>query len=196
MQSPKVAAVYVASTAWSPTFKNQLATSDKGSSQYGYAIPTGAQQANVLAWRDLNQVSITFNQAVSVQKDDLIIRGSNVLQYAVGSFNYNAATLTATWTLQSGNSFVNDQLLFELDGDGYQSVYDSGGFEAPRFVPSDVEGNGVPSGQGSWQRTGTSGQGLWRTLSPPTARRRSQSPAPAPMSAGASMRPSWPPARP
>lgn len=158
--APKVAAVYVSSTNWSQSFKNQLASAGKGSSSYGYAIPTGAQQNNDVPWQGLNQVSITFNQPVVVQKDDLIIRGVNTAEYSTGAFNYDAASKTATWTLASGSSFRNDRLLLELDGNGYQSIYDSGGFEAPRFVPSDVEGNGVPAGQGSWQQTGTTGQGI------------------------------------
>jgi hypothetical protein len=158
---PKVAAVYVSSSAWSQAFKDQLATSGKGSSQFGYAIPAGSGQASVLAWSGLNQFSVRFDQAVSVVKDDLVIHGMRVPQYAIGDFSYDAASKTATWTLAAGQTFTNDQLLVEVDADGSQTLYDSGGFESPRFVPSDLEGRDAPlSGQGTWQRTGNPGVGV------------------------------------
>jgi hypothetical protein len=156
VSAPKVAAVYVASSQWSPTFKSQLASIGKGSAQYGFAVPGGNFQSVVLPWRGLNQVSLEFTQDVDIEKDNLTIYGVNVPQYSIGSFAYNAGTRTATWTLQNGQAFVNDNVKLDLDR-AETGIYDTGGFEFPRFSTADLEGQDATGGQDPWRHVSTAG---------------------------------------
>jgi hypothetical protein len=158
--APQVSQVYFASTGWSQSFKNQLAADGIGSAQYGYAIPGGNQQLTPLAWSGLNQISITFDQAVSVQQDDLHVHGVNVPDYTFSGFTYDPVSHTATWTLANGQSFDTDTLTLDVNGEGgtTTTIYDSQGFEHPRFVPGKLEGS--DGANGPWVHTNNAGDAV------------------------------------
>jgi hypothetical protein len=97
--SPQVAAVYVSGSAWAQSFKNYLASHDFGHSTYGFAVATGAEQLNELPWTNINRISATFTEDVSVSEFDLLVVGVDVPNYEVTGFTYDPATLTGTWSL-------------------------------------------------------------------------------------------------
>jgi hypothetical protein len=108
--APVVTGVSVGSTQWSANFPYAK----------GYAIPTGAAQLTDLPWMNLNQVNITFNEAVNVTQAALTVAGVNQASYAIGGFSYNSATFTATWTFAS--AVGADKLLFDLAAGGVNAV--------------------------------------------------------------------------
>ena len=118
---PTVKQVYVSNTAWTASYRNYLDAHRLGDSNYGYAVPDGANQLDVLPWT-INRVSVQFNQGVSVQSGDLTVRGVNVRPpgYGVDTFTYDPATFTATWTFTP--SAATDRLLFTLDADAAAGV--------------------------------------------------------------------------
>jgi hypothetical protein len=150
---PVVTRVYVSSTQWTAEFKQQLFNSGAGSAAYGYSLPAGSAQSAVLPWANLDQVSISFDKPVSLDKEDLVIRGISVPSYSIVGFRYDAASHTATWMLASGVSFARDRVALELDGDGLLEVY-AAGFESSGFVAGALEG------QGGWLRTGRAGSAI------------------------------------
>jgi hypothetical protein len=109
-KAPEVTGVSVHSTLWSSTFPYVN----------GYPIPAGAPQLADLPWINLNEVSITFNEAVNVVQGDLTINGVNTPVYSMGGFTYNASNFTATWTLAS--PIGDDKLLLNLSGTGSTAV--------------------------------------------------------------------------
>jgi hypothetical protein len=127
--SPTVTGVFVRGTGWSTNFLNFLATSGVGDATLGYRLDAAAH-ADELPWTNLNQISVKFSEDVTLSTASAFrVFGTNVPEYA-GSFTYNPATFTATWTLTAG-SFANDKLLLRLDD----------------ALVSDVNGNGL---DGEW----------------------------------------------
>ena len=53
---------------------------------------------------NVNRVHIRFTEDVSIEQDDLRLRGVNITDYEIASFSYDAATFTATWTFTSCQS--------------------------------------------------------------------------------------------
>ena len=141
---PVVTQVFVGSTAWTATFKNFLAGQRIGDATFGYAVPAGAAQLDELPWGNLDQVSIRFDKPTLALDTDLAVRGVNVPDYPIGSYDYDEATNTATWTLD--RSVRNDKLMLDLSG-GHDGVVDGAG------VPLDgdwVNGaDAYPSGDGA-----------------------------------------------
>jgi hypothetical protein len=93
-----------------------------------------------MAWSNLNQISVRFDRAASVDATDLVITGVNVEIYGVASFAYDAATFTATWTLN--RTIPDDKVTFSLDLDtapGADFVYTA------RVLPGDIDRNGIVS---------------------------------------------------
>jgi hypothetical protein len=90
-----------------------------------YAIPTGTGiQLRSAPVGGVNQITISFSEAVSVQQDDLILKrgaGSGATVAFTG-FSYDAATFSATWTFAT---FHTDQLLLTLKGTGVGAVVDA-----------------------------------------------------------------------
>ena len=122
---PTVARVYLSGTAWTAAFKNYLESPlGSGSATYGFAVPTGAAQLDEIPWANVDEISITFSEDVSVAADDLVVRGVNVAVYATdpAGFGYNAAARTATWRLPAGVVFQNDKILLDLNSDAPAGV--------------------------------------------------------------------------
>ena len=68
-----------------------------------------------LPWTNIDEIKVTFNENVTVDQTDLMLEGVNTPSYNVagGTFAYNAATFTATWTLPA--AIPDDKLLLELE---------------------------------------------------------------------------------
>ena len=73
---PKVVAVEVASTSWSPEFVSYLRGTNVD--RRGYAILLGSSaQSDALTWSNLDQIRIKFNTDVVLNSADLSISGVN-----------------------------------------------------------------------------------------------------------------------
>jgi hypothetical protein len=153
LAAPAVTALHVAATHWTPAFKQQLAQTGQGSPAYGYSIPIGQAQLTPLPWSNLNQISITFDQPVSLEPTDLTITGLATPSYATKDFTYDRDTLTATWTL-AAHTFSRDTITLNLDANGLQPIVDSGGFESPAYTAGPLEN------QNAWIRTNSPGTAL------------------------------------
>lgn len=96
---PRITRVAIGSSQWSVAFRQYLMQGGLG--DHGYGLPSGSSQLDVLSWSGLDQVSITFDQDVSTSlaASDLILVGSNGTNHAISGMSWDAATLTATWTL-------------------------------------------------------------------------------------------------
>jgi len=73
---PHVAGVFANGTTWAPSFREYLASAGLGSSQWGYAIPSGRAQLAVLPWVNVNEITVSFDEPVNVRLDSLVIRGA------------------------------------------------------------------------------------------------------------------------
>src|SRR5690606_15084430 len=71
------------------------------------------QQSGVIPWEKINQVSITFDKAVTIASGALAIRGLNTANYTVSAMPTNPSGSTYTWTITT--PIVGDRLLIELD---------------------------------------------------------------------------------
>ncbi len=114
---PQVVEVLVSGSQWSPSVLNEV-DPDHG---IGFAIPHGGfDQLVTLPWVNLDQVSIRFNEPVTVEQDDLALHGVNVPRYTLSGFSYDPVTFTATWTLALPNQpggvvgIGADKLLIDL----------------------------------------------------------------------------------
>ena len=88
--APTVTGVVLGGTGWADSLAG------------GSAIPTGSgEQLLPLPWTGIDRLSVTFSEDVLVEQNDLALYGVNVAQYDVGAgtFAYDSATFTATWTL-------------------------------------------------------------------------------------------------
>ncbi|HZN68693.1 MAG TPA: dockerin type I domain-containing protein, partial [Tepidisphaeraceae bacterium] len=138
---PSVTAVHVGGTAWTPEFLAELAEENLGGPR-GFRID-GAGGQDELPWSNINQVSITFDQDVTVDQGDLTVRGVRVPTYAVTAFTYDAPSRTATWTLDrplanfsTTNRQAADEVTIQLATDvaDYEQTID--------VVPGDANRNG------------------------------------------------------
>jgi hypothetical protein len=149
--APTVTAVFVAGSGWTSDYRNSLQARGEGEAAYGYRIDAG-EQARTLGWSNLNQVSVRFSEAVNVEARHLVLNGVNVPEYllaAADGFRYDAATRTATWTLQ--RTIPNDKVAIRLDADqGTAGVADLSGKrldgEWTNPLPPSVSGDTFPSG--------------------------------------------------
>ena len=166
----QVTDVEVDGSSWSSAYLTGLQSAGLGDGG-GYAIPVGsAAQAADVPWTNLNQIRITFNQAVNVQEGSLTLTGVAVPQYAFAGFTYDPATYTAVWTLSqpiaadrlqihlasSGAAAVTNVLGDPLDGEwtDQTSAYPSGnGLAGGDFnfsfnvLPGDLNQDGIVNGQ-------------------------------------------------
>ncbi len=119
--APQVTAVFVNGTAWNPAFRTELANLGLGDATFGYAIPDGANQLDVLPWVNIDQVSIQFSEDVDIQSADLTLQSIDPV--AISSFAYDLTTFTATWTLTA--SVGNNKIRAVLDGTSAGAVTDA-----------------------------------------------------------------------
>jgi hypothetical protein len=153
--APVVNAVYVSGSSWSSDFLDYMEDKGYGDDQYGFAVPAN-DQLNELPWMNLNQVSIRFSEQVHVDANDLQIRGVNVPNYTLdqAAFHYDANPRTATWRRANGQTFNNDRILLDLDGDLPNGVTDlqgnllDGDWNNPGG-PNLSPGDSFPSGDGT-----------------------------------------------
>jgi hypothetical protein len=152
---PKVTNVVVGSEAWSSSFLSYLAAQNPNNAG-GYSIPVGSgAQLLPLPWTNIDEIQVTFNENVTVTQADLMLVGVHTLSYNVagGTFSYNAATFTATWTLPA--DIPDDKLLLELNAGGSAPIEDASGnrlegaWTNPTTTSSTAtsqypSGNGVP----------------------------------------------------
>jgi hypothetical protein len=128
---PQVVAVYVNGSTWTDSFRTALEAKHKGSALFGAETDSVNAEAgqnfreHVLGWVGINQVSIQFDEDVSVQQDDLTITGVNQATYAPTAFAYDAEHFTATWTLPAPVN--NDVLTIRLEGSDATGVTDLAG---------------------------------------------------------------------
>lgn len=147
--APRVTAVFVNGTTWTPAWRAYLAGLGMGDATFGYAVPTGAGQLAVLPWAGIDRVSLRFDREVLVLDADLRVRAAGVASgYAILDMDYDQATRTATWTL--AQPVRNDKLLLDLDG-GADGVIDAAGgvrLDGEWGGTSDVfpSGDGLPGG--------------------------------------------------
>ncbi|MHB1035357.1 MAG: Ig-like domain-containing protein [Pirellulales bacterium] len=118
---PTVANVLVGSTRWTGEFVTDLNAAN-GLNVGGYSIPVGTgAQLSPLAWGNIDQIKIVFNEGVMVDKDDLTLTGVNTPNYdlAGATFSYDPASFTATWTLASAISADKFELRLNADAAGF-----------------------------------------------------------------------------
>ncbi len=97
---PHVVDVFVRGTDWTPGFLADLEAAGLGDADYGYHIPVGSDpgyQYDPLAWGNLDQVTVVFDEDVTVTQHDLTVTGDSA--YPVAGFAYDSAATAATWTL-------------------------------------------------------------------------------------------------
>lgn len=103
---PEVTAVYVASTQWTPGFRQYLQAADLGLASFGFQV---RESSDPLPWTNINQISVRFSEKVNIEADDLDIiikpRSSGSADAAASAHaDIIAFTLaddgrTATWTI-------------------------------------------------------------------------------------------------
>ncbi|MHB9045519.1 MAG: Ig-like domain-containing protein [Pirellulales bacterium] len=153
-KNPTVQNVLVGSTRWTGEF---LAELNAASSQNvgGYSVPVGTgSQLLPLAWGNIDQIKIVFNEGVMVDKDDLVLSGVNTPSYdlAGATFTYDPASFTATWTLAS--VIPADKLEIRLNADAAGFIQDpiarrlDGEWTNPAS-PADTGTDTYPSGNGT-----------------------------------------------
>src|SRR5262245_34285667 len=77
---PRVVAVEVASTSWSPAFVQYLQNGQ--TDKKGYDIPLGSSaQSDTLPWTNLDQIRIKFDTNVVLNSADLSVSGVNRTAY-------------------------------------------------------------------------------------------------------------------
>jgi Dockerin type I domain len=144
---PRVVAVEVASTSWTPEFVSYFQDS-LHLDRKGYDIPLGSSaQSDTLTWTNLDQIRIKFNTGVILNSADLSISGVNHTAYAFSAFRYDPQTRWATWTLST--PLVSDRLQLDLDGNGARPVRDYGANALDgewTNNSSTVSGNGTAGG--------------------------------------------------
>ena len=132
--TPRVAQVFVASSAWSAAFRQSLEDHGLGDRTFGYAVPDGPAQLRALPWGNLDQVSVRFSMPVNVAAEHLSVSGVRVGHYAVDHFAYDDVESVATWTLSQGvgGAAGGEKVLLDLDGDSPDGV--SAGAVIRRFL--------------------------------------------------------------
>jgi hypothetical protein len=144
---PRVVAVEVASTSWSPALISSF-QDPTHLDRKGYDIPLGSSaQGATLTWTNLDQIRIKFDTDVVLNSADLSVSGVNKTAYAFSAFEYNPLTRWATWTLST--PIESDRLQLDLDGNGARPVRDFGANTLDgewTNNSSTVSGNGTAGG--------------------------------------------------
>jgi hypothetical protein len=109
MIAPKVASVKLNSTFWTQTYRDAIDVDTAGAGTgVGYKIPNGANQAQAVAWSNVNRVIIKFTEDVrgsgpggTLVPADFALLGVNQLSYTITSIAYDATNFRATLTIAS-----------------------------------------------------------------------------------------------
>jgi hypothetical protein len=118
-------------------------------------VDFGTQSASVLdpsrtlPWVNIMGLDIVFSTNVNVTQSDLVVTGTNIANYAISGFSYDATTHTAHWSLS--RPLALDQVSLALDGHTAAGVHDANGhfllggnfLEGLSVLPGDIDGNGV-----------------------------------------------------
>lgn len=159
---PQVVAVYVNGSTWTDSFRTALEAKNEGSALFGAETDGVNAEAgqnfreHVLGWVGINQVSIQFDEDVSVQQDDLIITGVNQATYAPTAFAYDAEHFTATWTLPA--AVINDVLAIRLEGSDATGVTDLAGNPLQGNCRDEDDNSGGGGGDGTGGPGGNPGR--------------------------------------
>ncbi|MAE65808.1 MAG: hypothetical protein CMJ18_16180, partial [Phycisphaeraceae bacterium] len=94
---PRVIEVYVGGTSWSSAFADALASSGTGGAN-GFRVSTGPDQLLAVPWMNVDQVSMRFDEAVTVGAGDLSIVDATGAR-GIAGMSWDATTNVATWTL-------------------------------------------------------------------------------------------------
>lgn len=157
----RVTSIAVNSTAWTPEFRNYLTSHGMGLN--GYALPENST-ARTLPWNNLNVLTLTFDQPVTVASAENALGGAGVNTAAYVSSAYSAPNSnTATFTFAAAfdidklqatlkNTLVTDSAGNALDGE-FTNVFSSGNgtpggdFVVPfNVLPGDATGDGIVLG--------------------------------------------------
>jgi len=142
-QSPTVESFHVQSSDWTSQFFANLASAGLGAAGFSVPILAGSG-VPLLPWTTLDKIVVKFSEDVSVDVDDLVVRGVNIAQYATtsGAYHYDPGTQTATWLLPA--PIAADKLLNALS-----SVTDIAGNQLTGpasfrvdVIPGDADANG------------------------------------------------------
>jgi hypothetical protein len=112
---------------------------------FGYPIPDATNQLRPIPWvNGINAVSLRFDQDMTGKLDqaDLSVRGS-AAALTTGTFTYDAATKTGTWTLSA--PVTNDKLRLVLAAAGVDTL--DGEWTNPTAIGQ--PGDTFPSGDGT-----------------------------------------------
>jgi hypothetical protein len=116
-------------------------------------VGSGTQLAT-LPWSDIDQIKVVFSDDVIIDQGDLKLAGVNLTTYDVagGTFSYDSATYTATWTLPQ--AIDTDKLLLRLNADGANPITDQNGDHLDGewtnpISTSDTGTSTYPSGDGT-----------------------------------------------
>lgn len=144
--TPRLTAVHLRDSNWSNPFLIYLANKLDTDPALGYKIPLGPNQLQPLPWPTLNQVSLTFNQPVTISDglNALAVTGINNPSYNITNFSYDPAAHTATWTL--AQPLAADTLTLALSA---AAITDAAGHPLDgdfTDASSFISGNGAPGG--------------------------------------------------
>ena len=111
---PAVAGVFVSGTRWTPGFRQRLAAAGAGSEQFGYLVPGGAGQSDVLPWAHVDRVSVRFDRDVVPDAPAVSVVGVRGGDYAVALAEYDGQRFTYTFTL--ARPITNDRVTLRIGG--------------------------------------------------------------------------------
>jgi hypothetical protein len=118
--NPTITDVSISSTQWDSDFIDEL--EDEYLGYGGYSVTANSDPA---PWDNVDQIKITFDQAVDIQASDLSVSGVNTIAYDFSGFEWDSASNVATWTLSQ--SLAKDKIFLDLDADGIDPVDDGYG---------------------------------------------------------------------
>ena len=125
--------VYVNGAAWTDTFRDHLAATGVGSSDFGYAAG-GVPNPLPMTWNNLDQLSIAFTRDVSLEPDDLRVTGARSGLFRYDDFDYDAQRRVATWTFD--RNVPVDRLSVALDAPNFNYTF------GLNVLPGDLDRNG------------------------------------------------------
>ncbi|HEX4142891.1 MAG TPA: pre-peptidase C-terminal domain-containing protein [Pirellulales bacterium] len=115
---PTVVGAFVSSTAWNASYLSMLDAAGLGSSAasgQGFELAGGSNQlTTMLAWTNINQISIAFSETVNVSQSSLTLYNSANTAIPTSGFSYNSTANIATW--QFSTALVANKYVMNLAG--------------------------------------------------------------------------------